>query len=74
MNRANAAVARGEARPLREIVGLVQAQYPGRLIEVGFNERAGVNVYWLRMVAGNGSLQTVTVEAATGLILGVKGC
>ena len=74
MNRANAAVARGQARPLREIVKLVQSRHPGRLIEVGFNEDTGKGVYWLRMVSGNGALQTVTVDAASGRITGVNGC
>ena len=74
MARANAAVARGEAKPLREIVGIVRQQFPGRLIRVGFNSRDGAPRYWLQIVSNAGSVQTVTVEAGSGQVSGVKGC
>ena len=74
MTRANAAVARGAALPLRQIVTTVQKRHPGRLIRVGFSESRARAVYWLQMVAGDGTVQTVTVDAASGGILGVEGC
>jgi len=73
MQRAQAAVARGEAKPLREIVSIVQSQHPGRLIKVGFSTKNGPQ-YWLQMVSGSGSVQTVTVEAGSGRVASVKGC
>lgn len=73
MRRAQAAVERGEAKPLREIVAIVQSQHPGRLIRVGFTTRGGAQ-YWLQMVSGGGTVQTVTVEAGSGRVTSVKGC
>ena len=74
MARANAAVARGDAKPLREIVSIVRDQYPGRLIRAGFNSKRGTSNYWLQIVSRAGSVQTVTVEAGSGQVTGVKGC
>lgn len=74
MERAQAAVARGEAKTLREIVTIVQRQYPGRLIKVGFQGSGADQAYWLQMVMGGGSVQTVTVDAGSGMITSVGGC
>jgi hypothetical protein len=74
MNLANAAVARGEARPLREIFQIVKRRHPGQMIRVGFNSNGRSREYWLRMVSQTGSVQTVTVDALTGATLNVRGC
>lgn len=74
MDLANDAVARGEARPLREILPIVQRRHPGRMIRVGFNPNGGARQYWLRIVTQSGSVQTVTVDALTGATVYVRGC
>lgn len=74
MELANEAVARGEAKPLREIFQTVQGRHPGRMIRVGFNSNGGNRHYWLRMVTQSGSVQTITVDALTGATISVRGC
>ncbi|WP_131801578.1 PepSY domain-containing protein [Cognatiyoonia koreensis] len=74
MTNANAAIARGEAKSLREVFSIVQNRYPGRLIRVGFNGARGGSEYWIQMVTPNGTVQTVTVDALSGATLGVRGC
>lgn len=73
-NLANEAVARGTAKPLREIFDIVQRNHKGQLIRVGFNQSGGGNQYWIRMVSPSGAVQTVTVDALTGRTLRVGGC
>jgi hypothetical protein len=74
MDLANDAVARGEAKSLREIFQIVKGRHPGRMIRVGFNSNGRTRQYWLRMVTQAGSMQTVTVDALTGATVNVRGC
>ena len=74
MDLANDAVARGEAKPLREIFQIVQDRHPGRMIRVGFNSNGRTRQYWLRMVTRSGSVQTITVDALTGATVDMRGC
>ena len=74
MQSAQAAVARGDAKPLREIVAIVQREHPGRLLRVGFRNNGGTATYWLRMVAGGGVVQTVQVDAGSGRVTSIGGC
>jgi hypothetical protein len=72
--RADEAVSSGRARPLREILRSVQKQHPGRLIKVGFKRQGTENQYWLKVISQNGRVQTLTVDASTGVISNIKGC
>ena len=74
MAMANEAVARGEAKPLREIFGIVQNRHPGQLIRVRFNKVGAHRRYVIRMVIPSGSVQTVTVDALTGATLNIGAC
>ena len=74
MRRAEAAVSRGDAKPLREIVGIVQNRHPGRVIKVGFQNQGSKNQYWLKIVSHSGRVQIVTVDAGSGVVSSVKGC
>ncbi len=74
MQRAQAAVNRGEALPLREIVSIVQRRHPGRLIRVGFQSEGTVHRYRLFMVSGGGTVQAITVDAGSGDTASVRGC
>jgi uncharacterized membrane protein YkoI len=74
MTRANDAVARGDAKPLREIFGIVQRRHPGQMIRVRFTVAGNNRAYLIRMVTETGSVQTVTVDALTGATLGIGAC
>lgn len=74
MQRAQAAITRGDAKTLREVVEIVQRNHPGRLIKVGFQGSGADQAYWLQMVSGGGSVQTITVDAGSGAIISVRGC
>lgn len=74
MRRAEAAVSRGDAKPLREIVNIVQNRHPGRVIKVGFRNQGSKNQYWLKIVSHSGRVQIVTVDAGSGVVSSVKGC
>jgi uncharacterized membrane protein YkoI len=74
MTRANDAVARGDAKPLREIFGIVQRRHPGQMIRVRFTVAGNNRAYLIRMVTETGSVQTVTVDALSGATLGIGAC
>lgn len=74
MTRANDAVARGDAKPLREIFGIVQRRHPGQMIRVRFTVAGNNRAYLIRMVTESGSVQTVTVDALSGATLGIGAC
>jgi uncharacterized membrane protein YkoI len=74
MTRANDAVARGDAKPLREIFGIVQRRHPGQMIRVRFTVAGDNRAYLIRIVTESGSVQTVTVDALSGATLGVGAC
>jgi uncharacterized membrane protein YkoI len=74
MTRANDAVARGDAKPLREIFGIVQHRHPGQMIRVRFTVTGDNRAYLIRMVTESGSVQTVTVDALSGATLGIGAC
>jgi uncharacterized membrane protein YkoI len=74
MTRANDAVARGDAKPLREIFGIVQRRHPGQMIRVRFTVTGDNRAYLIRMVTESGSVQTVTVDALSGATLGIGAC
>jgi uncharacterized membrane protein YkoI len=74
MTRANDAVARGDAKPLREIFEIVQRRHPGQMIRVRFTVTGDNRAYLIRMVTESGSVQTVTVDALSGATLGIGAC
>lgn len=75
-DRARHALARGEVRPLAEILTMVMAHTPGEVIEVEFEPwgRRGERrwAYEFEIIAPDGRLQEVYVDAASGEILGTE--
>ncbi|MBK1730963.1 PepSY domain-containing protein [Thiococcus pfennigii] len=72
-DRARHALERGEVRPLAEILQRVAARVPGEVVGVEL-ERWGRSderrwAYELEIIAPNGRLREVYVDAATGEIL-----
>jgi uncharacterized membrane protein YkoI len=67
--RAGQAVAQGRAQPLSEIIKEIHAQMGGDVVGVKFKSKNGRYIYKLKVVAG-GKLRELSVDAATGQILG----
>ncbi|MFD2111570.1 PepSY domain-containing protein [Thiorhodococcus fuscus] len=76
--RARHALRRGEVRPIAEILASVATQVPGEVVEVEFeHERKRDHGpqrwrYELKIIATDGRLLEVEVDAATGRILKVE--
>jgi uncharacterized membrane protein YkoI len=69
--RARRALKRGEIRPLAEIMGRLQAQFGGEVIEVEFKGRTRNrnHAYQFKVLTPRGRVSEVLVDAATGTIL-----
>ncbi|MCP4328976.1 MAG: hypothetical protein GY791_11130 [Alphaproteobacteria bacterium] len=68
------AVQAGRALPLGAIVGQVGRSYPGRLLDADMRKGKGDSlVYVLRWLTPEGNVLNMTVDAASGRVLGVKG-
>ncbi len=72
--RAQQAISRGDAKPLREVVGYVQARHPGRLLRVGFSDSGRSPTFGVVIVIPSGAIVSVTVDARSGQITNVKYC
>ncbi len=72
--RAQRAISRGDARPLREILNTVQSSHPGRLVQVGFSETGGTPSFRVLIVDRAGAVVSITVDAGSGRITSVRKC
>ncbi|PVA08143.1 PepSY domain-containing protein [Thalassorhabdomicrobium marinisediminis] len=70
--RAQQAIQRGQARPLREVLTRVQASHPGTVIRVGFSSDGGS--FRVLTVNNSGAVVSVRVDAASGRITGAQAC
>lgn len=68
-DRARAAVARGEALPLAEILNRVGPSLGGEVIEVSLEREKGRWLYEFMVIEAGGRLAEVHVDAATAEIL-----
>ncbi len=72
-DRARQALSRGEVRPIAEILARVATEVPGEVVEVEFERSQGHGdetwIYELKIIAEDGRLLEVQVDAATGRIL-----
>ncbi len=72
-DHARHALERGEVRPIAEILARVATEVPGEVVEVEFERehRHGEPcwIYELKILAGDGRLLEIQVDAATGRIL-----
>ena len=73
---AHRALTRGEVRPLAEILARVAVEVPGEVVDVEFEREqwrgTQVWVYELKIIAADGRLLEVLVDAATGRILEIE--
>ena len=71
--RARAALAAGEIRPLAEILAEVERRYLGRVIEVELDREEGRWVYEIKLLPPSGRVFELEVDAATAALLRSKG-
>lgn len=72
--RAQQAIQRGDARPLREVLDNVQSRHPGRFLRVGFSESGRTPTFRVVIVNRTGAIVSVTVDARSGQITDVQNC
>lgn len=71
---AQQAIARGDAKPLRDVLDDVQTRHPGRLLRVGFSENGRSASFRVVIVNRSGAIVSVTVDAKSGQITKVQNC
>lgn len=67
------AVAAGEIRPLGEVLATVSRAFPGRALDVRLGGGRGAWIYRVKVLAADGTVVAVTVDARSGRIVGVRG-
>jgi uncharacterized membrane protein YkoI len=70
--RALQAMEAGEIKPLVQILDLLKAQEPGRVLEVELEEKSDRWVYEIKMIQNQGRVREFKVDAKTGFIIKVK--
>lgn len=71
---AQAAVKSGYAQPLDSVWPRIAEQYRGRLIGIEFTGSGANAKYQFRAISASGRLETIVVQAATGIIETIVGC
>jgi uncharacterized membrane protein YkoI len=69
-DRARAALERGEVLPLTQILSILELAPGTQLLEVELERENGVLVYEFDVIARDGRITEMVVDAATGAILG----
>jgi hypothetical protein len=72
--RAQHAIQRGDARPLREVIQNVQSEHPGKFLRVGYFESGRSPNFKVVIVNPSGAIVSVTVDAKSGQITNVQNC
>ena len=68
-DRARAALRAGEALPLPQLMERIGKEYPGRLLDVEREEKQGRLIYEIKLLAGDGSLTKLWVDAKSGQVM-----
>lgn len=71
-SQAQSAIQSGQARPLSQIIPVVNSQYKGRVIGVDFRRRGKLYVYRIKVVRDSGRIIIVEVNAVNKRILSVR--
>ena len=67
------AMTAGNIRPLGEVLATVSRAYPGRALDVRLDGRNGARLYRVKVLAADGTVVSVTVDAQSGRIVGARG-
>ncbi len=71
--RAREALRSGRALPLEVILARVQADFPGDILDVEFEDDDGRIVYEIKTITAEGRVLKLEYDAATGDLLRVRG-
>ncbi len=71
--RARAALARGDVRPLAGILAAVEQRYEGRVIDTELECHHGRWIYEFKLLPPTGRIFVVRVDAATGELIDTHG-
>jgi len=71
-DRARAALERGEVRPIGEILASAGARVPGEVVEVELEREHGQWVYELKIIAPDGRMLEVLMDAATAIVIQIE--
>lgn len=71
--RARAALAAGEIRPLADLLAEVEGRYVGRVIEAELDREDGRWVYEIKLLPPSGRAFAIELDAATGALLRSRG-
>jgi len=72
-NAMRAAFARGEIRPITEIIAMAEARYDGRVIEAELESLGLAWAYEISFLPPQGAPFEVTLDARSGAFLGAEG-
>ena len=62
----------GRILPLTEVIARVQAEVPGEILEVEFEDEDGTYVYEIKILRPDGRVQEVETDPVTGKILKIE--
>jgi uncharacterized membrane protein YkoI len=71
--RARAALAAGEIRPLADLLAEVERRYAGRVVETELDREDGRWVYEVKVLPPSGRVFELHLDAATGALLRSRG-
>lgn len=71
--RARAALAAGEVRPLADLLAEVERRYAGRVLEAELDREDGRWVYEIKLLPASGRVFELHLDAATGALLRSRG-
>lgn len=71
--RARAALAAGEIKPLGEFVTAIEQRYVGRIVETELERDGGRWIYEIKLLPPSGRVVELKFDAATGALLSSRG-
>jgi uncharacterized membrane protein YkoI len=72
-DRARNALREGRVLPLEEIMAKANADFPGEILDVEFEEEDGRVFYEIKKITTDGRIMKLEYDAATGTLLKTKG-
>lgn len=71
--RARRALEAGEVMPLRGLIGVVERDHPGEIIEIELERDDGHWIYEIKQLRSDGSMSKLKVDARDGRVLSIRG-
>jgi uncharacterized membrane protein YkoI len=72
-DRARSALREGRVLPLEEIMARANAEFPGEVLDVDFEEEHGRVIYEIKKITDEGRIVKLKYDAATGALLKTGG-